>query len=586
MELRTGQARQPCAKEADAVKVDFTTVEVIKGALIYAAEEMGIALKKSAYSPNIKERMDHSCALFNHRRELVAQAEHIPVHLGSMALAVKLGLETYRGGLGAGDMLLLNDPYISGTHLPDLTLIAPIFHGDAVIGYAANKAHHTDIGGKTPGSLAADASELYQEGLIIPPVKLIEVGRMNQDLANLIRSNVRTPDVQMGDIRAQVAANNTGTRRVSELVGQYGVETLHASMDSIMDQSERRMRAELAGMPDGVYSAVDYLEDIMPGGGDVRIAVTVTKQGDAVAFDYAGTSPQVEKPVNAPLGVTMAGIYFTLISVTDSTIPVNDGCFRPVTLRVPEGCLMNPRRPAPVAGGNVETSQRNVDAIMKAFSQIVPGKVPAASQGTMNNITIGGLLEDGSPWTFYETIGGGSGARPNGDGVDGVHVNMTNTMNTPVEALESYLPLSFQAYRLRPDSGGPGRHRGGCGIERTWTLTSRKATLSVMAERNKIRPWGLMGGQPGAPGVYTLIRANGEAVRLSSKCTVEIHEGDTLMILTPGGGGYGDPMERAPELVLRDMVNGLVSPEEARRSYGVVVDPYTGAAVRNLVQLK
>jgi len=568
------------------VKPDFTTVEVVKGALIYAAEEMGIALKKSAYSPNIKERMDHSCALFNHRRELVAQAEHIPVHLGSMALAVRVGLETYKGGLGPGDMLLLNDPYISGTHLPDLTLIAPIFSGGAVVGYAANKAHHTDVGGRAPGSLAADASELYQEGLIIPPVKLIEGGRMNQELSNLIRSNVRTPEVQMGDIRAQVAANNTGARRVGELVEQYGVETLHSSMDAVMDQSERRMRAELDRMPDGVYSAVDYLEDILPGGGDVQIAVTVTKRGDAITFDYVGTSSQVERPVNAPLGVTVAGIYYTLISVTDPTIPVNDGCFRPVTLMAPEGCMMNPRRPAPVAGGNVETSQRNVDAIMKAFSQMVPGKVPAASQGTMNNITIGGLLDDGAPWTFYETIGGGNGARPNGDGVDGVHINMTNTMNTPIEALEGYLPLSFKAYRLRPDSGGPGRYRGGCGIERTWTLTSRKATLGVMAERHKIRPWGLMGGQPGAPGVYTLIKASGETVKLPSKCTVEIYRGDTLVILTPGGGGYGDPSERAPELVLRDVVNGLVSAEEAQGSYGVSVDPGRGTATRNPVHLK
>ena len=551
------------------MKVDFTTVEVIKGALIYAAEEMGIALKKSAYSPNIKERMDHSCALFNHRRELIAQAEHIPVHLGSMAIAVRVGLETYWGELGPGDMLLLNDPYISGTHLPDLTLIAPIFHGDNVIGYAANKAHHTDVGGKAPGSLAADATELYQEGLIIPPVKLIEGGRMNRELANIIRSNVRTPEVQMGDIRAQVAANNTGIRRVNELVDLYGVETLHASMDSVMDQSERRMRQELSMMPDGVYSAVDYMEDILPGGGDVQIAVTITKKGDAVAFDYAGTSPQVERPVNAPLGVTVAGIYFTLISVTDPTIPVNDGCFRPVTLSVPEGCMMNPRRPAPVAGGNVETSQRNADAILKAFSQIVPDRVPAAGQGTMNNITIGGHLEDGTPWTFYETIGGGSGARPTGDGVDGVHVNMTNTMNTPVEALESYLPLRFKAYRLRPDSGGPGRFRGGCGIERTWTLTSRKATLSVMAERNKIGPWGLQGGHPGALGVYTLIRADGETVKLPSKCTVEIHEGDTLVILTPGGGGYGDPRMRDPELVRRDVANGLVSADSALKHYGV-----------------
>jgi len=551
------------------MKVDFTTVEVIKGALIYAAEEMGIALKKSAYSPNIKERMDHSCALFNHRKELVAQAEHIPVHLGSMAIAVKVGLETYMGELDPGDMLLLNDPYISGTHLPDLTLIAPIFHDGTIIGYAANKAHHTDVGGKAPGSLAADATELYQEGLIIPPVKLIEGGRMNRELSNIIRSNVRTPEVQMGDIRAQVAANNTGIRRVNELVDLYGVETLHASMDSVMDQSERRMRHELSMMPDGVYSAVDYMEDILPGGVDVQIAVTITKKGDAVAFDYVGTSPQVERPVNAPLGVTVAGIYFTLISVTDPTIPVNDGCFRPVTLSIPEGCMMNPRRPAPVAGGNVETSQRNADTLMRAFSQIVPDKVPAAGQGTMNNITIGGLLEDGSPWTFYETIGGGSGARPTGDGVDGVHVNMTNTMNTPVEALESYLPLKFKSYRLRPNSGGPGRYRGGCGIERTWTLTSRKATLSVMAERNKIGPWGLQGGHSGSPGIYTLIKADGETIKLPSKCTVEIHEGDTLMILTPGGGGYGDPRMRDPEIVQRDVANGLVSTESAAKQYGV-----------------
>lgn len=553
------------------MKIDFTTVEVIKGALIYAAEEMGIALKKSAYSPNIKERMDHSCALFNHRRELIAQAEHIPVHLGSMAIAVKVGLETYRGELGPGDMLLLNDPYISGTHLPDLTLIAPIFHGDTVIGYAANKAHHTDVGGKAPGSLAADATELYQEGLIIPPVKLIEGGNMNRELANIIRSNVRTPEVQMGDIRAQVAANNTGIKRVNELVDLYGVETLHASMDTVMDQSERRMRQELSMMPDGVYSAVDYMEDILIGGGDVQIAVTITKKGDAVAFDYTGTSPQIERPINAPLGVTVAGIYYTLISVTDPTIPVNDGCFRPVTLSVPEGCMMNPRRPAPVAGGNVETSQRNADVILKAFSQIVPDKVPAAGQGTMNNITIGGLLEDSTPWTFYETIGGGSGARPTGDGVDGIHVNMTNTMNTPVEALESYLPLKFKAYRLRPNSGGPGRYRGGCGIERTWTLTSRKATLSVMAERNKIGPWGLQGGHPGVPGVYTLIRADGENVKLPSKCTVEIQEGDTLVILTPGGGGYGDPRMRDLELVLKDIANGLVSTDSALKHYGVKV---------------
>jgi len=574
MELHARRLRQPDAEEAPTL-TDMTTVEVIKGALMYAAEEMGIALKKSAYSPNIKERMDHSCALFNHRRKLVAQAEHIPVHLGSMALAVRVGLETYSGALEPGDMLLLNDPYISGTHLPDLTLIAPVYSGGEVIAYAANKAHHTDIGGKTPGSLAADSTELYQEGLIIPPVKLVRRGAIDPDIQALIRSNVRTPDVQMGDLRAQIAANNTGARRVRELADRHGVEALHGAMDQTMDHSERRMREEIAAMPDGVYSAVDYMEDILPGGGDAEIAVTVTKRGDKITFDYSGTSGQVERPVNAPLGVTVAGIYYTLISVTDPLIPVNDGCFRPITLRIPGGCIMNPVRPAPVAGGNVETSQRNVDVLMKAFSQILPGRVPAAGLGTMNNITIGGALPDGGPWTFYETIGGGSGGRPTGDGVDGVHVNMTNTMNTPIEALEAYLPLEFLAYRLRMDSGGPGRHRGGCGIERTWVLTSDKAVLSVMAERNKIPPWGLQGGKPGATGAYELRRASGEKMRLPSKSTVEIHRGDSMIIMTPGGGGFGDPLTRPIEKVVADVAGGLVSPESAEADYGVVVDPDT-----------
>jgi len=548
--------------------IDLTTMEVIKGALIYAAEEMGIALKKSAYSPNIKERMDHSCAIFNQRRELIAQAEHIPVHLGSMALAVKLGVEEYTGKLEPDDILLLNDPYISGTHLPDLTLIAPIFHNNTIIGYAANKAHHTDIGGKAPGSLAADSSELYQEGLIIPPIKFVKRGVVDQEISRLIRSNVRTPEVQMGDLRAQIAANNTGKRRVLELVEQYGVDVVHGAMDAIMDYSERRMREEISLMPDGEYSAVDYIESILPDDGDVDIRVKVIKKDDTLVFDYTGTHTQVDRPVNAPLGVTIAGIYFALISITDPTIPVNDGCFRPITLKIPLGCMMNPNRPAPVAGGNVETSQRNADVILKAFSQIVPEKVPAAGQGTMNNITIGGLKDDGEPWTFYETIGGGSGARPDRDGVDGIHVNMTNTMNTPIETLEAYLPLRFKAYRLRPDSGGPGKYRGGCGIERVWTLTSAKATLSIMAERNKIKPWGLAGGHGGAVGEYILVRSDGSETKLPSKCTISISRGDTLIIRTPGGGGYGDPKNRSPEALKEDVLNGLISRETARESYG------------------
>ena len=563
--------------------VDKTTVEVIRGALVYTAEEMGIALKKSAYSPNIKERMDHSCALFDPERRLIAQAEHIPVHLGSMAFAVREGLAAYNGKLESGDMILLNDPYLSGTHLPDLTLIAPIYHTGRLIGYAANKAHHTDVGGKAPGSIAGDSTELYQEGLIIPPIKFVKAGTIDPELSWLLRSNVRTPDVQMGDLRAQIAANNTGIRRVMELVEQYGVDTIHAAMVEIMDYSERRMRAAISEMHRGVYEASDYMEDVA-GVGLAEIRVRVTVDGDGITFDYAGTCPQVEAPINAPLGVTIAGIYYTLITVTDPTIPVNDGCFRPITLRIPVGTITNPRRPAPVAGGNVETSQRNVDVLMKAFAQITPGRVPAAGLGTMNNISVGGTRSDSTPWTFYETIGGGSGGRPMGDGVDGVHVNMTNTMNTPIESLEAYLPMHFISYGLRPDTGGAGEYRGGCGIERSWVLTSPKATLSVLAERTKIRPWGLDGGKPGGLGEYRIIKRSGEVVVLPSKCTIYIEEGDTLVVHTPGGGGYGDPKKRDPKLVLRDVLNGLVSREAAAKEYCVsIIDgKVDGAETRRL----
>lgn len=553
------------------MSVDKTTIEVIRGALVYAAEEMGIALKKSAYSPNIKERMDHSCALFDPKRRLIAQAEHIPVHLGSMAFAVREGLAAYKNTIDPGDMILLNDPYLSGTHLPDLTLIAPIIQGRTLVGYAANKAHHTDIGGKAPGSIAGDSTELYQEGLIIPPIKFVKSGAIDEELSWLIRSNVRTPDVQMGDLRAQIAANNTGINRVQELVNKYGADVLHAAMEEIMDYSERRMRAAIREMPRGTYKSVDYMEDV-PGLGLAEIKLAVTIDDEVIAFDYSGTCLQVEAPINAPLGVTVAGIYYTLITVTDPTIPVNDGCFRPVTLRIPEGTIMNPHRPAPVAGGNVETSQRNVDVLMKAFAQIIPKRVPAAGNGTMSNISIGGIRLDKSPWTFYETIGGGSGGRPSIDGVDGVHVNMTNTMNTPIENLEAYLPMHFVSYGLRPDTGGAGEYRGGCGIERSWILTTPKATLSILAERTKIPPWGLEGGGTGALGEYMVIKKNGDVVRLPSKCTVQIEKGDALIVHTPGGGGYGNPKKREKESVLRDVLNGFVSSEVAERDYGVIID--------------
>ncbi|UCE43661.1 MAG: hydantoinase B/oxoprolinase family protein [Candidatus Bathyarchaeota archaeon] len=556
--------------------VDLVTVEVIKGALIYAAEEMGIALRNSAYSPNIKERMDFSCTLFDHQKRLEAQAEHIPVHLGSMGWAVREGLDHFEGLLEKGDMLLFNDPYISGTHLPDITLIAPIFSEEEVIGYAANKAHHSDVGGKAPGSMAGDATELYQEGIIIPPVRFVKCGEVDRELSALIMSNIRTPEVRLGDIRAQVAANLLGERRMKGLAEKYGIEVLRETMTQVMDYSERMMRKEIEKMPEGRYEAEDYLESTGVTDELVKIKVAVTVRKDGLKIDYTGTSGQAEGPVNAVFGVTLSGVYYVLRCLTDPSIPMNDGGYRPVEVYAPKGTVVNPIHPAPVAGGNVETSQRNVDALLKAFAQIVPEKVCAACQGTMNNVAAGGTdAETGGPWTFYETIAGGFGGRKGLDGVDGVHTHMTNTMNTPIEAIEGVYPMRFLRYELRIDSGGAGKWRGGVGVERSWKLLSPSATLSILAERTRLAPWGLYGGKSGMKGEFLILKPDGTEIRLKPKCTVKMKKGDVFVARTPGGGGYGNPLERSPEEVSRDVVNGLVSRGSARKDYGVVMNPET-----------
>jgi N-methylhydantoinase B len=556
--------------------LDSITVEVIKGALTYAAEEMGIVLRNSAYSPNIKERMDFSCTLFDHKKRLAAQAEHIPVHLGSMQLAVQKGLEKFKGKLENGDMILFNDPYISGTHLPDITLICPIFHEHKIIAYSANKAHHSDVGGKAPGSMAGDATEIFQEGIIIPPVKFVKRKSIDKEIASILLNNIRTPEIRLGDLRAQMAANLLGKKRVLELVDRYGVKTLHKAMEDIMNYSERRMRIEISKMPKGNCSAEDYLENTGTSNKKVKIKVTVTIKKNQLIIDYTGTDKQVNGPVNAVLGVTLSGVYYALRCLTDPKIPMNDGCYRPVKIHVPEGTLMNATPPAPVAGGNVETSQRNVDVLLKAFAQILPEKVCAACQGTMNNIAVGGINpENGKPWTFYETIAGGFGGRRGIDGVDAIHTHMTNTMNTPIEAIETIYPIRFLKYELRENSGGAGKWRGGVGLERSWMLLAPSATLSVLAERTKIPPWGLYGGKNGAKGEYYIIKPDGKRMKLKSKCTVKVEKGDIFVVKTPGGGGCGNPMEREPKRVLHDVLNGLVPLEAAKKDYGIAIDAVT-----------
>lgn len=551
------------------VGVDRVTLEVIKNAAIFISEEMGIALRNTSFSPNIKDRLDHSCAILTPRGELVAQAEHIPVHLGSMAVGVENTLrylEREGESLEPGDVVIVNDPYIAGTHLNDIMLLKPVYVGDSMVAIVANKAHHVDIGGSVPGSIGGGARELIQEGIVIPPLKLAVRGVIREDLLKLIGANVRTPRYFRGDVMAQYAALNVGERRLRELVERYGVDAVLEAWEYAFNYTERYTRSKVAKETrPGDYEGEDYIE--LPDGNLLPIRARVTIGDGGISVDYKGTSKQVDAPINAVYGVTVAATAFALKSVIDPEMPMNHGFFRVVKIHAPEGSLVNPRPPAPVSGGNVETSQRIVDVLLRALANAFPERVPAASCGSMNNVMIGGVRENGESWAFYETIGCGSGARPTMDGVDGVHTNMTNTLNTPIERLETEYPILFVKYELRPDSGGPGTYRGGLGITRAFKLLEGRAVLTIMSERTRTRPWGLRGGESGAPGEHYIIRADGRIEKLPGKATVVLEKGDTVYINTPGGGGYGDPCKRPRELVLRDVEEGKISRDTAVKHY-------------------
>jgi N-methylhydantoinase B len=538
--------------------VDAVTSEVIKNSLVYASEEMGVAVRNAAYSPNVKERLDHSCALFDRHGRLIAQAEHIPVHLGSLPWGLRETLASLeRRGLvpAPGDMWAVNDPYLSGTHLNDITLIRPIFVDTRLAGYAANKAHHADVGGAVPGSMSADARDLFAEGLILPAVRLLAGDRVESETVELICTNSRSPDMRAGDLKAQIAGNVTGERRFLELIARYGLETFEAAIARFLGESERRMRAALRALPEGTYVAEDVLEDAR-GLPSIRIRAALTLRDGAVEIDYAGTSPQLALPINAVYGVTLSGIHFALRAATDPTIPMNEGCFRPVSVRIDAGTLLSPLRPAPVSGGNVETSTRNAGVILQALAQAAPERVNAPSGGTMSNVIAGGTRRDGSRWTFYETNGCGLGARPNADGLDGIQCDMTNTLNTPIEALERAFPLRVTRYEFVPGSGGDGRFRGGTGLVREFELTDGEATVVLLADRHTVHPPGLAGGAAAACGRHVLTR-DGVRTTLPAKTTVLLREGDRLSVETPGGGGYGDPAERDPAARERDRRSGL-----------------------------
>ena len=524
--------------------IDPITLEVLRNQFESAADEMGQTLIRGAYSPNIKERRDCSTALFDAEGRMIAQAEHIPVHLGAMPEAVDAVLEC---DPRPGDVFVLNDPFRGGTHLPDVTMVSTIAPDDEIVGYAVSRAHHADVGGMTPGSMPAGAREIYQEGLRVPPVRLVEGGSVREDVRSIVLANVRNPRERRADLRAQLAANERAEDRVISLFEEHGRDTVLAGFDAVIEYSRERIAGEIEALPDGVYEATDRLEGDGRTDRDITVAATVTIDGASVGVDFTGTDGQLEGNLNAPLSVAKSAVYFVIRCVTDPEIPPNHGCYAPVSADAPEGSLLNPEPPAAVVGGNVETSQRVTDVVFAALSGAAPDRVPAQGQGTMNNLTIG--ARDGS-FSYYETIAGGSGARADSDGMDGVQVGMTNTLNTPVEALETEYPMRVERYALRPDSGGRGAARGGLGIERSVTVEA-DATVSLLTERRRYAPRGIAGGEDGARGENLI---DGEAV--PAKTTVDVGAGTTVAVRTPGGGGHGDPEERDPEDLAADRADG------------------------------
>ena len=505
--------------------LDPAALQVLVSRLVGVADEMGAVLRRAAFSPNIKERADCSAALFAADGELLTQAEHIPVHLGSMPASVRAAVDAAGSSLRERDQVIVNDPFAGGTHLNDITLVAPCFVRGELVGWAANRAHHADVGGAAPGSIPADAVDIAQEGLRIPPVVLTSSVRA------LLLANTRTPDERAGDLDAQLGANVLGVARLAAIIDDG------APIGEVAEYAERRMRAELAAMPDGSWSATDVLDSTGPGHPPATIAVTVTIDGDDIAFDFTGTDGQRAGNVNAVEAVTMSCVAFALRSVTDPTIPASGGALRPLRLVAPRGSIVAATPPVAVGAGNVEVSQRVADVCLRALASCVPDRVGAASQGTMNNVLIGG---DG--WVYYETIGGGQGGRPGRAGMSGVHTGMTNTRNTPCEALERAYPLRVRRYRLRRGSGGAGQYPGGEGIERDVEMLE-DVTVSLITERRVSQPWGLWGGEPGAVGENWLLPQGDEfqAERLPDKCTIQMRTGDVLRMLTPGGGGWGRP---------------------------------------------
>jgi N-methylhydantoinase B len=521
------------------MSVDPIRLEIFKNLFHSVAEEMGAALRRSAFSPNIKERRDYSCAVFNPAGEVLAMGDHMPVHLGSMPRSVQAALRAV--DLGPGDVALLNDPYAGGTHLPDLTMLMPVFDETAgkskrPLFYVASRAHHADIGGAQAGSMGL-SREIFEEGLRIPPVRIMEKGRTARDVMAILLANVRTPREREGDLTAQIASCRIGERRLMALVAKYGSSEVVAYGRHLLDYSARMMASTIAAIPDGVYRAQDFLDDDGVTDEPQRISVAIRIRGKHAEVDFAGSSPQCAGSINAVAAIAESAVFYVFRCLLDEQVPATSGLMRTIRVIAPPGTIVNALPPAAVAGGNVETSQRIVDTLLKALARAIPSRIPAASQGTMNNLTFGGRdpRRNGEPFAYYETIAGGTGGGPGHPGNHGTQSHMTNTLNTPIEVLEHVYPVHVHRYALRVGSGGHGKYPGGEGIVREIEMLT-EVQAAILSDRRKLAPYGLAGGSPGGPGKNE-IAIKGQTRRLPSKCTFRASAGAVIRIETPGGGG-------------------------------------------------
>jgi N-methylhydantoinase B/oxoprolinase/acetone carboxylase alpha subunit len=520
---------------------DPIELEIFKSIFISICQEMGVTLQRTSFSPNIKERRDYSCAIFNSQGEAVALGDHMPVHLGSMPSSVKSALDNVT--LYPEDCIILNDPFHGGTHLPDITIISPIFidNQDKPTYIVANRAHHADVGGISPGSMPI-STEIFQEGIIIPPVKLLNRGTLNKDLVHFILSNVRTPEEREGDIWAQIAANKIGERRLLEITKKYGMQKVLLYMSELQNYTERIARKIIKEIPDGQYQFTDFMDDDGIDSEPVKVAVQIKIKDDNAEIDFSESSSQVKGCINAVHAITLSAVAYVFRCIIPLDIPFNSGIFRPLKLITPKNSIVNASFPSAVAGGNVETSQRIVDVLLGALAQALPGMIPAASSGTMNNVTIGGIdPRTNKPFAYYETISGGMGARLGLNGLSGVHTHMTNSLNTPIEAIEHATPIRIQRYILRNHSGGNGKYCGGEGVIREYEFLT-DCEFTILSDRRKLSPYGLRGGASGKPGKNVVITPEGEKT-LPSKTNITIAKGWKIQIQTPGGGGIDPPLK-------------------------------------------